>query len=111
MHEKVTKGIILFVLCAILIKNITHIDDSLYNAIVYSRINFILFVAILYFASYFIEICKTLCIVVLGLGLLFHGYMYYNAYMAYRTNMVNNKPVVQCGQGTSWYSKLNEKCY
>ena len=111
MSGKVLKGLLLVVLAAFYLKNIGDSSSSLWETVLYSRINFVLLVVMLYLASEFVEICKTICVFVLGFGLLFHGYMYYNAYYNAKHNAGNVQEVKCDGAGSSWYSKLNERCY
>ena len=87
---------------------------------IYSRINFILLVIILYLAATFVPFIEYLCAAVLIGGLIFHGSMYYRAYV----NMKHNEEISttdtssfaarqkRCqGENTNWYKRLNDSCY
>lgn len=111
MFEKVIRGLILAGLIIFYIGNLYHNRDNLYDTIVFNRVNFIALVAILYFASDYIKGCMNICILVLLCGLLFHGYMYYSAYTANSSSQQQTKERNCYGAGSTWYSKLNDRCY
>lgn len=110
MFEKIIRGLILAGLIVFYVGNIYHSRGSLYDALVFSRINFILLVAILYFASDYLPSLMNLCVLVLIGGLLFHGYMYYTAHVSQVAAQQQPKER-NCGEGSNWYSKLNDRCY
>ena len=112
MFEKVVRGLILAGLIIFYIGNLYHNRDNLWDALIYSRINFITLVAILYFASDYIKECTNICVLVLVCGIMFHGYMYYKAHNATATNTQQQTKERNCyGEGSTWYSKLNDRCY
>ena len=111
MVEKIIRGLILVALIVFYACNLYHNRANLYDAVVFNRINFIVLVAILYLAADYIDICMNLCILVLIGGLCFHGYMYYNAYVSNDSSQQQNKEKNCYGAGSTWYSKLNDRCY
>ena len=111
MVVKIAKGLLLIGLIVFYIYNLYMNKNDLYGALVFNRINFITLIAILYLASDYIEICMNLCILVLIGGLLFHGYMYYNAYSTNNSSQQQTKEKNCYGKGSTWYSKLNDRCY
>lgn len=113
MFWKIVKGILLAVLVLFYVKNVYDNRDDLYGAIVLNRVNFIVLAGILYLAADYVKGCATLCMAVIACGLLFHGYMYYNAYVGSRGegNTPQTKSEKCHGSGSSWYSKLNDRCY
>lgn len=111
MFWKVTKGILLAGLIIFYAVNLYNSRNDLYGALLFNRLNFIALVLILYLAADYIKVCTTLCLLVVAGGILFHGYMYYNVYMASREG-VDVSQVKSCSSsGGSWYSKLNKNCY
>ncbi len=111
MFEKIIRGLILVGLIVFYVYNVYRNRSNLYDAIVFNRVNFAALVAILYFASDYIKSCMNICILVLLCGLLFHGYMYYNAYSSNNTSQQQTKERNCYGEGSTWYSKLNDRCY
>jgi len=112
MFWKVIKGILLVAFILFYVKNVYDNRDDLYGAILFNRVNFIVLVAILYLVSDFVKGCASLCMAVIVGGILFHGYMYYSAYMETRTGNTQQTESEKChGSGSSWYSKLNSNCY
>ena len=111
MVEKIIRGLILVALIVFYVGNLYYNRANLYDAIVFNRINFLVLVAILYLAADYIDICMNLCILVLIGGLFFHGYMYYNAYVSNSSAQQQTKEKNCYGEGSTWYSKLNDRCY
>ena len=113
MVWKVIKGILLAALIVFYVINVYSNRDDLYGAIVLNRLNFVTLVAILYLAADYVKICASLFMLVFIGGILFHGYMYYNAYMGTRNdgNAVQTDSDKCRGKGGSWYTKLNKRCY
>lgn len=113
MFQKIGKAIVLIVLSVLYVKNILDNSSNVLDAILYNRINFVLLLVILYLASSFIRACSTIFTVVLVGGILFHAYMYYNAYAnaGKGGNAVQQQSSKCHGEGSTWYSKLNGSCY
>jgi len=111
MVEKIIRGLILVALIVFYVGNLYHNRANLYDAIVFNRINFLVLVAILYLAADYIDICMNLCILVLIGGLFFHGYMYYNTYVSNNDSHQQVREKNCSGEGSTWYSKLNDRCY
>lgn len=113
MFGKVIKGVLLAALVSLYAYNLYLDRNDLYGAIVFNRVNFLILIGILYLAADYVRVCATLCMAVLVGGLLFHGYMYYEAYMGSRGegNTVQTRTQKCHGSGSSWYSKLNDRCY
>ena len=113
MIGKVVKGILLVGLLGFYAYNVYVGRDDLYGAIVLNRLNFVVLAAILYLAAEYAKIFANLFMLVFVGGILFHGYMYYTTYMGSRGE--GNAPQTQTekcrGKGSSWYSKLNGRCY
>ena len=112
MFGKIVNGVLLAWLTLFYIKNVAD-SNNILDAILYNRINFIVLLVILYLASGFVKALGKLFLIVLICGILFHGYMYYNAYTnSDRQGNAPQEKFVEChGEGTTWYSKLNGRCY
>lgn len=113
MFWKVVKVILLAVLVGLYAYNLYLDRNDLYGAILYNRVNFVLLAGILYLASDYVRACATLCMAVVVGGLLFHGYMYYVTYMGSRDEgNTAQTHLEKCrSSSSSWYSKLNDRCY
>ena len=112
MFGKIVNGVLLALLALFYIKNVVD-SNNILDAILYNRINFIVLLVILYLASGFVKALGKLFLIVLIGGVLFHGYMYYNAYAnSDRQGNAPQEKFDEChGEGTTWYSKLNGRCY
>lgn len=113
MLGKIIRGILLVLLIAFYARNVYYSGGDWLNAVIYNRVNFIVLVAILFLASYFARVFGTLCMLVLAGGILFHGYMYYSAYAgSNRSGNTTQAQTDKChGEGSTWYSRLNDNCY
>ncbi|MBQ7659750.1 MAG: hypothetical protein IJS26_03275 [Alphaproteobacteria bacterium] len=113
MFLKIAKGVLLFVLAVFYIQNIVSYADNWLTAIVYSKLNLVLLVCILYLASAFAPVFKPLCLCVLLAGVLFHAYLYYNTSATYEVSWQTNvQRREKCrGEKATWYSKMTNDCY
>lgn len=110
MAGKIFRGILLVAAIVFLARNLYNDRNDLYGAIVFNRINFLTVVVILYLAADYVKGLINICLLVLLGGLLFHGYMYYKVYND-NGNSAQVKERNCSGEGSTWYSKLNDRCY
>lgn len=110
MFTKVIKGLLLAALVIFYAWNLYAYRDNMFGVIVYNPVNLAVLALILYLASDYVNICGTLCILVIVCGVCFHGYRYYNAY--YGGQREGNATVYKCrSNDTNWYKRLNDGCY
>ena len=110
MAGKIFRGILLAAAVIFLAQNLYNERNDLYGAIVFNRINFLTVVVILYLMSDYIKECMNICLLVLLGGIVFHSYMYYTVYNS-NGNSEQAKVRNCSGEGSTWYSKLNDRCY
>lgn len=99
-------------------QNIINNIDNWQAVVIYNRVNFILLVIILYLMAGFIPFFEYLCAIVLIAGLIFHGHMYYQAYVsekeyaeALEKSSSSGVKQKRCEGDTNWYKRLNDSCY
>lgn len=110
MAGKILRGILLAAAVVFLAHNLYNDRNDLYGAIVFNRVNFLTIVFILYLAADYVKELMNICLLVLLGGLVFHGYMYYKVYNDNGNS--EQAKVRNCdGEGSTWYSKLNDRCY
>lgn len=103
----------LLALLAVYANNILGSDNPIF-AFFYQP-NFIIMLVILFIVGTFFKIIKTLFLLGVIAGIGFYGYTYFTGKSpleAYATKEMSSKQYKDnCGEGSTWYSRLMNHCY
>ena len=111
MFGKVIKGILLAGLVAFYVIYIKDSGNDVAESVLYDKISFVLIVCILFLGSAFVRILKPLAYLVVLAGVIFHGYMYFQARYT-SVEFATNEKAQKCNaKNATWYTKLRNNCY